>query len=232
MAFTSLNSFLLSTDGRVFSWGAIHYCLGRTLSQSDKAMAIPVGPDNALQDLHTQAVDIGEIDFGEINPIVMIATGRSHVLALDTKGKVWSWGTNDKGQLGHPVEDTSVKDKPVMVKKLKNIVQVYCGEYQSFAVDNTGEIYAWGLNKNNCLLVNQIEQGFVKTIVYEPMPVCLPEYFIRGAMTTQRIVQNNQNGFDFYAAQKPVQPHASKTQEELERVREDHAKMRKKVKDF
>ena len=29
MAFTSLNSFLLTTDGRVFSWGAMHLSLGR-----------------------------------------------------------------------------------------------------------------------------------------------------------------------------------------------------------
>jgi alpha-tubulin suppressor-like RCC1 family protein len=29
MAYTSLNTFMLTTDGRVFSWGAMHYCLGR-----------------------------------------------------------------------------------------------------------------------------------------------------------------------------------------------------------
>ena len=29
MAFSSLNSFMLTTDGRVFSWGALSYCLGR-----------------------------------------------------------------------------------------------------------------------------------------------------------------------------------------------------------
>jgi len=42
-------------------------------------------------------IEIGEIQFSSRDPIVKIATGRSHVLALDTKGKVWSWGTNDKG---------------------------------------------------------------------------------------------------------------------------------------
>ena len=29
MAFTALNTFLLTTDGRVFSWGALTYSLGR-----------------------------------------------------------------------------------------------------------------------------------------------------------------------------------------------------------
>lgn len=36
MAFTSLNSFLLTTDGRVFSWGALHYCLGRELNHMEQ----------------------------------------------------------------------------------------------------------------------------------------------------------------------------------------------------
>jgi hypothetical protein len=35
MAFTALNSFLLTTDGRVFSWGALTYSLGRKVSQSN-----------------------------------------------------------------------------------------------------------------------------------------------------------------------------------------------------
>jgi alpha-tubulin suppressor-like RCC1 family protein len=54
---------------------------------------------------------------------------------------------------------------------LKEIVQIYCGEHMSFAVDQAGDVRAWGLNKNNCLLVNQPEIGIVKTIVEEPMLV-------------------------------------------------------------
>ena len=44
-----------------------------------------------------QNVPIGEVDFGVATSITKIACGRSHVLALDAKGVVWSWGTNDKG---------------------------------------------------------------------------------------------------------------------------------------
>ena len=56
-------------------------------------------PD-AISSASQKPIEIGEILFVSRDPIVKIATGRSHVLALDTKGKVWSWGTNDKGQLG------------------------------------------------------------------------------------------------------------------------------------
>jgi alpha-tubulin suppressor-like RCC1 family protein len=56
----------------------------------------------------------------------------------------------------------------------KNIVHIYCGESSSFAVDHEGEIYAWGLNKNNCLLVNRQEHGIVVTLAKEPMLMNLP----------------------------------------------------------
>jgi hypothetical protein len=123
-------------------------------------------------------------------------------LALDSKGRVWSWGTNDKGQLGHSAQDASVKNLPTVVAKIRNleICQIYCGEY----------IHAWGLNKNNCLLVNQPERGVIKTIVVEPMPVILPEYFVRTSRSN--IVQNNQGGFDVYSASKPVKSESSRTQ--------------------
>jgi len=46
---------------------------------------------------------IGEVivgDSDEQERIIKIATGRSHVLALTENGAVYSWGKNDKGQLG------------------------------------------------------------------------------------------------------------------------------------
>ena len=43
--------------------------------------------------------------------IVQIATGKEHVLALDSKGRVYSWGRNDHGQLGHgEFERVDLKD--------------------------------------------------------------------------------------------------------------------------
>ena len=53
--------------------------------------------------------EVGEVDFSEampedstntLAPIVQVATGRNHVLALDTNGRVFAWGDNMKGQLG------------------------------------------------------------------------------------------------------------------------------------
>ena len=62
------------------------------------------------------------------------------------------------------------------------------------------------------------------------MPVILPEYFVRTSRSN--IVQNNQGGFDVYSASKPVKSESSRTQQELEKVREENAKLRKRVKDY
>ena len=64
----------------------------------------------------------------------------------------------------------------------------------SFAVNSFGEIWAWGLNKNNCLLTNRPESGFINTIVDKPLKVILPDYFISDKTF---IVQNSSLGFDF-----------------------------------
>jgi alpha-tubulin suppressor-like RCC1 family protein len=44
---------------------------------------------------------VDEIDFPPDIVIRKIATGKHHVLALDSNGKVWTWGKNDKCQLGY-----------------------------------------------------------------------------------------------------------------------------------
>ena len=100
----------------------------------------------------------------------------------------------------------------------------------SFAVDKGGEIFSWGLNKNNCLLVNDPERSISKTIVEEPLPMNLPPYFVRG-MSTTNIVQNASQGFDVYTSEKPVKSKSSTMERELEKVREECSKLRKKVKD-
>ena len=42
-------------------------------------------------------MDVDEIDFPSGTVIRKIATGKHHILALDTNGCVWSWGKNNKG---------------------------------------------------------------------------------------------------------------------------------------
>ena len=62
------------------------------------------------------------------------------------------------------------------------------------------------------------------------MRVNLPDYF----QQTNRVnvVQNTNLGFDMYQSMRPVKSKDSKTQEELESMRELNAKLRKQVRDL
>ena len=85
--------------------------------------------------------------------IIQIATGRNHVLALDTQGNVYSWGTNMRGQCGAP-EGVEMIERPKIVSGdllQHEVCQIYAGETHSFAVTKQGKVFCWGNNKHNLL---------------------------------------------------------------------------------
>ena len=122
LAFTKHNSFLLTTDGRVFSWGKYVPALGRENKSKDAAGGGQNNDETATQvaaskhhgeaDNNLEGNNLGEVMFTNSRGrahIVQIATGSSHVLALDTAGNVYAWGSNNSGQLGLSEKDTSAK---------------------------------------------------------------------------------------------------------------------------
>ena len=79
--------------------------------------------------------------------IAQIAVGDQHVLALDTHGTVWSWGSNAFGQLGN--ETNSDSSTPVQAHGLPaGIGFIAAGGEDSFAIsgDASRTLYAWGRN--------------------------------------------------------------------------------------
>ena len=84
----------------------------------------------------------------ELQDIKSLAAGGNHVLALDTKGKVWGWGAFEEYQLARAFTDRTKIDSltPQMGPPIRKIATIACGSYHSFAVDLKGRVYAWGLN--------------------------------------------------------------------------------------
>ena len=77
------SSALLSADGRVFTWGsAANGRLG--LAGFDRGVVWQPTMVNALKGV----------------PMVQLAAGDSHMLALASTGDVYSWGNGSDGQLG------------------------------------------------------------------------------------------------------------------------------------
>ncbi len=89
--------------------------------------------------------------------ITQIATGRNHVLALDTEGNVYSWGNNKFGQLGIGQSDSDEvvisRSRPEKIEGelTGEVSQIYAGNKQSFAVTRQGKVFCWGDDSQNLL---------------------------------------------------------------------------------
>ena len=95
----------------------------------------------------------GESNFSEVvrlfpNPSqkdwVAIATGDNHTVALKADGTLWSWGSNQYGQLG----DGSGLDlaKPARLGEDSDWSGVFAGGDQTFAIKSDGSLWGWGCN--------------------------------------------------------------------------------------
>uniref|UniRef100_A0A452V7C4 Protein RCC2 n=1 Tax=Ursus maritimus TaxID=29073 RepID=A0A452V7C4_URSMA len=71
----------------------------------------------------------------------------AHSLLITTEGKLWSWGRNEKGQLGHG--DTKRVEAPKLIEGLSQevIVSAACGRNHTLALTETGSVLAFGENK-------------------------------------------------------------------------------------
>jgi alpha-tubulin suppressor-like RCC1 family protein len=72
-------------------------------------------------------------------------------IAILANRSVWTWGNNQRGQLGDGSRASS--DVPVRVHVPKHVrfVKVNSGGYASYAIDSRGRLWAWGGDQNGQL---------------------------------------------------------------------------------
>jgi alpha-tubulin suppressor-like RCC1 family protein len=71
-----------------------------------------------------------------------VAASGAHMLALKSDESVWSWGSNDNGQLG--LGNTAASPAPVLVPTLSGVRSVVAGDGRSFALMADGTVMGWG----------------------------------------------------------------------------------------
>jgi alpha-tubulin suppressor-like RCC1 family protein len=81
--------------------------------------------------------------------VVLLAAGKEHSMALKKNGTVWTWGSNEKGQLG--IGSTQNQNHPVLVEALSDIIAIAAGGQHSIALKDDGTIWIWGLNNQGQL---------------------------------------------------------------------------------
>ncbi|XP_043917379.1 probable E3 ubiquitin-protein ligase HERC4 isoform X2 [Protopterus annectens] len=99
-------------------------------------------------------------------PIIQIACGRHHSLALSQDGKLFSWGLNTFGQLG-------ITKKKVVLSSPRHLVnlegvplaQISAGGAHSIAVSLSGTVFTWGRNNAGQLGLGSTEDKYSPNIV-------------------------------------------------------------------
>jgi alpha-tubulin suppressor-like RCC1 family protein len=79
-----------------------------------------------------------------------VSVGQYHVLALAEDGQVYAWGENyQRALLGIPDVEREMLPKPIEALRGVRVASVIADEIRSYAVADTGELWAWGANGMN-----------------------------------------------------------------------------------
>jgi alpha-tubulin suppressor-like RCC1 family protein len=127
---------LAVAGGKVWSWGTGDSGqLGLTKPPDD-----PNRPKFIPMRFHVHAPQ----EIAELRSVRQITAGSTFSLALCDDGKVYSWGKNEIGQLGHG--DKSEREKPTEVEALsgKGTKMVVAGDRHVLALVEGGKVFSWG----------------------------------------------------------------------------------------
>ncbi|KIM46334.1 hypothetical protein M413DRAFT_441417 [Hebeloma cylindrosporum] len=88
---------------------------------------------------------------GDIEKVASIASGGNHLVVLTTHGSIYTWGAGEQSQLGRRVMERrkihgTVPEKVTLGTRSRKATTVGAGAFHSFAVDDKGDVWGWGLN--------------------------------------------------------------------------------------
>lgn len=131
-------SIALDEDGTVWTWGG---------NQNGR-----LGDGTTTDRYYPDKVQKADRGGGVLDDIVAISAGYYFNAALDSKGFVWMWGKNDKGQLGNGTTTDQYKavqvlDLNVVSGYLSGVRSISCGREYTLATAADGSKLVWGYNR-------------------------------------------------------------------------------------
>ena len=147
----------ISDKGEFRAWGTfrvspLFFFLNVTL------LTVTQGVDGALgfsdgrdkQDLPTSILTL-KCKPGDYEKVTSVAAGANHLVACTTHGNIYTFGAGEQGQLGRKVLERrkihgTRPEKISLATRSRKGVDVAAGSFHSFAIDNHGDVWAWGLN--------------------------------------------------------------------------------------
>ena len=150
------------SSGKLYSWG-YNYCgqLGNGTT------------DNSSMPICISDIESSPLKGKNIIDVVYVRSSFGYTIIVnDSNGKLYSWGSNNNGQLGNGTTDDS--SMPICISDIENsqlngkrIVKIY-EEFEYIIVkDNSGKLYSWGSNGSGKLGDGTTENS--------SMPVCISD---------------------------------------------------------
>ncbi|RUS47332.1 WG repeat-containing protein [Cohnella sp. AR92] len=187
---TFYDSYALTDDGEVWTWGNRTTCSGATCQRYATPTptlfeglddVVALSDEIAIKNDGT-VVKWGYNDYGNLgvglsengyspDPLRLTdlsditAVSQTHAVTKD--GVVWAWGRNDYGQVGDGTTET--RRTPVMLKGIKNIKDIASGLEVTVALTKDGTLYEWGNNHNG-----EISNSTADVLPPTPVPLTLP----------------------------------------------------------
>jgi len=117
------HSVALKADGTVWGWGE--------------------GSAGQLGDGTYTSRRLSPVQASGLSSVVAISAGYWHTMALKSDGTVWTWGSNQSGQIGIA---GGYRKTPVQVTSLSSVIAIVAGVYHSMALLSDGTVWSWGWN--------------------------------------------------------------------------------------
>lgn len=130
------NVLVADASGKIWGWGKYENgLLGDTVSENK---ILPY----CISDNNEQLKNV---------VIKKISLGKEHAMALDSDGKVWTWGNEKNGVLGNGEESEKI-NVPTCISNIDNnslknikITEIAAGDKSSSCIDSEGNIWTWGI---------------------------------------------------------------------------------------
>lgn len=94
----------------------------------------------------------------------MLSADGSHILALDSSGAVWAWGSNHRGESVPGKTDARILFPEIA---FENAAFIAAGQQFSMAVDTSGNLYAWGDNRAKQIFASSDEKVRSPALLFE-----------------------------------------------------------------